>query len=55
MKWDRRPPAQIQHTHTYTHVYMQTGAAWKQWPGTSPDYLLRRHGVTVAWQRREIR
>lgn len=30
------------------------GAAWKQWPGTSPDYLLRRHGVTRAWQRREI-
>jgi hypothetical protein len=30
------------------------GAAWKQWPGTSPDYLLRRHGVTQAWQRREI-
>jgi hypothetical protein len=37
------------HHHTNT-----TGAAWKQWPGTSPDYLLRKHGVTQAWQRREI-
>jgi len=28
--------------------------AWKQGPRTSPDYLLRRHKVTQAWQRREI-
>jgi hypothetical protein len=44
-------------THTlsdHTHIYKYAGAAWKQWPGTSPDYLLRRHGVTQAWQRREI-
>lgn len=39
---------------TDRHQHHNTGAAWKQWPGTSPDYLLRRHGVTQAWQRREI-
>ncbi|EWM22298.1 BEACH domain containing protein [Nannochloropsis gaditana] len=28
--------------------------AWRQPPRTSPDFLLRRHQVTQAWQRREI-
>jgi len=28
--------------------------AWRQGPRTAPDYLLRRHKVTQAWQRREI-
>lgn len=42
------------HHATHHTPHKPPGAAWKQWPGTNPDFLLRKHGVTQAWQRREI-